>query len=148
MEIKIIKDAFLGKLSSFHNFLNYYLKKNCLLETVILENEKKGDRYALVRVFIDFDHDEMPYSIFINNKEKIVFIDFVAGNQEVVENHLNFSPEQSVFVSGKIKKQEKIILKESDFLAAALLSAVEVETNLDPKNGFEELEKIMSPVVL
>ena len=47
-----------------------------------------------------------------------------------------------------MQKKEKIILKEGDFLAAALLSAVETKTNLNPQKGFEEIEKILNPVML
>ena len=82
-------------------------------------------------------------SIFINNKKKVVFIDLIAGNKEVIKNHLNFSSEQKVFVSGVMQKKEKIILEKSSFLAAALLSAAEIKTNLDPKKGFEEAVRML-----
>lgn len=146
--MKIIKDAFLKKLSSVYNFKTHYFKDNCLLETIILENDNKSERYALVRIFVDLDNNEIPYSIFINNKKKVVFIDLIAGNKEVIKNHLNFSSEQKVFVSGVMQKKEKIILEKSSFLAAALLSAAEIKTNLDPKKGFEEVERILNPIVL
>ena len=143
--MKIVKDAFIEKLSSVHDFKSYYSKDNCLLEAFILESESKNERYALVRLFVDLDDHEIPYAIFINNKEKVVFIDLVAG-KDVIKNHLYFSPEQSVFASGKMQKtKDDLFFKQGDFLAAALLSAAEIKCNLEPQKGFEEVNKILNP---
>lgn len=143
-------DAFVEKLSSVHDFKSFYSQANCLTEAAILEmNSKKTEKYALVRVFVNLNIIEQSYIIFINNKEKVVFIDFVSGESldAISKEHLNFSPEQSIYMSGVIQIIDgKIILDNKSFLAAALLWSVNQEANLDPKNGLEEVKKTLNPL--
>jgi|GEM_PF-5416280 len=145
--LKRNNDAFIEKMASVHNFKSFYQSGNCLLESSILESDNKEDKkYALVRVFVDFKTTESPYAIFIKNKERVVFIDLVAGDQKTIDSHLTFSPNQQLYKIGSVKKNEsKVSLNEGDSLAAAILWSVKAETNVDPKIGLDEVKKLLSP---
>lgn len=143
-------DAFVEKLSSVSDFKNFYIKGNCLIGACILESDDKSNKkYALVRVFIDQDNKKQPYVIFVNNKEAIVFIDLISeSSEEIIEKHLTFSPEQSVFEVGVLEtKGDMVNLDKKGDLVATLLWATNFKTNLDPKNGFEAVKKLLDPAI-
>lgn len=142
-------DAFVEKLSSVHDFKSFYIKENCLIGAAILESDDKSNKkYALVRVFVDLESKKQPYVIFVDNKEAVVFIDLVSkSSEEIIEKHLTFSPEQSVFEVGMLKAGEIVNLDKEGGLVATLLWAADFKTNLDPKNGFEAVKKLLGPAI-
>lgn len=147
--MKVIKeDAFLKKLLTVYTFEEKYLKNNCFLEFFILEDENKSNhQHALVRIFIDLDKNEIPYAIFINKENDIIFVDLIAGDEKTVENH---PTKTKSFVSGVIKNEGGIIiLTEEDTLAAALLNVAEIKNSSNPSKELEEnLRKLIDPVII
>ena len=146
-------EAYFKKMAPVFNFNEFYTKAPCLINEGILETYDQSNKvFALVRVFVDSSLEKsQPYVIFISKTKAMVFLDLVSSPitlEEIIENHEKISTDHLIFGVGSLNvENKKVILKEGKnaCLAAALLWAVDFESNLDPESGLVIVENFLNP---
>jgi len=154
LNLKKCSDPYLQKFSSVRKFQEYYTNEACIISEAVLEDiDETNKKFVLVRVFVETVNKRQPYVIFINKREKIVFIDLISSPtslEKIIDKHEKLSPDHELFgVGNLITKDKRIFLTESgqnDELAAALLWAVNSEVNLDPKIGQGIITEFLNPI--
>lgn len=142
-------DAYLQKLKPVFRFQNFYAQKESLLSEGFLEPETgKG---ILVKVFIDLTSDKsQPYIIFFD--DKTLSFDLVSSPvtiEKIIDRHEELSDSRLLGVGSLRVEADKTFFTETEGennpLAAALLWAANLSTNLKPNNGFEVLQTFLEP---
>jgi hypothetical protein len=147
-------EAFLQKMKPVGIFNEFYTKTPCLIGEGILEAHENIDKnFALVRVFIDLSADRsQPYIIFVNKIENMMFLDLVSraeAIEKIAENHEQISSGHLIYGVGMLKNEDGVITlqreKKNDNLVAALLWAVDFESNLNQEIGLGLVKQLLCP---
>jgi len=151
--MKIIKNLtpLTDRLSSVHAFKSFYFQEPCVAKATVLETDDASNKaYVLAQVFVNLTGESQPYAIFTERKNEAIFLElisFSASLEEIINKHTGLSPKRILIGVGSLRASDKVAFKNGklDDLAATLLWAVDLPTNLSPKIGLETVKEFLNP---